>query len=430
VRVEYPRDSGMLAPMTAHDPDGEKPQTSSDDRPSPDVDNRVETIVHSSDLRPVADTLEAQRTQILERWLAVARRQPFHRERPERAVSDQIPDLLDAIVAVLRRPGADEDYPVPPLDDDRVGSAASEHAQVRFEQGLGPVAIVTEFRLLRQEIGRAVRGHIAPDTPTGDVVAGITIIGDALDGAATVGLTALSDRIETLRDSFLATTLHDVRQPITLVEGSLLLADRWLIGPEVDQARVSEAVSDALLATSELITMIDTLSDASLVAMGALSAELEPASLEHVIRETVDALGPEGRARVRITVEGGHLIGLWDPNLLRRVVANLVGNALKYSSADQPVEVMLGPGDGQTARMEVRDHGIGMADDELGRVFERFARTERARRSGAPGLGLGLYACRGIVAAHGGTIVVESAGHDRGTRVIVTLPTMQDSVEG
>jgi signal transduction histidine kinase len=59
-------------------------------------------------------------------------------------------------------------------------------------------------------------------------------------------------------------------------------------------------------------------------------------------------------------------------------------------------------------------------------VFERFARTDRARRSGAAGLGLGLYACRGIVSAHGGTIVVTSDGYDRGTTVTVTLPTMDD----
>jgi signal transduction histidine kinase len=113
-------------------------------------------------------------------------------------------------------------------------------------------------------------------------------------------------------------------------------------------------------------------------------------------------------------------------------VANLVGNALKYSPADQPVEVVIGPGEGPTARIAFRDRGIGMAPEELDRVFERFARTDRARHSGAAGLGLGLYACRGIVTAHGGTIVVTSDGYDRGTTVVVTLPTIdeeQDTLE-
>lgn len=401
------------------------PPPSGSDRQSADVDSRVDVIVRTADLRPVAEALAVQRSRILERWLRVASRQPFHCERPDRAVSDHISALLDAVIAVLRRPGALDEEPTAPLDDAAVSAAAVAHAQVRFDQGLGPVAVVTEFRILRQEIGRAMASELDAETDTSDVVAGITLVGDALDGAATVGLSALSDRIESLRETFLATALHDVRQPITLVEGSLLLADRWLTDPAADRDRVSEAVRDALLATTELVTMIDTLSDASRVAMGALDADLEPASLEHIVRDAVGALGAQGRERVRVEVASdGHLIGLWDPSLLHRLVANLVGNALKYSPVGQLVEVALGPGGGPTARMVVRDRGIGMAKEELDRVFERFARTDRARQSGATGLGLGLYACRGIVNAHGGTIVVESGGPDRGTSVTVTLPTM------
>jgi signal transduction histidine kinase len=405
----------------------ETPAPSASDRPSGDIDTRVDVIAGSADMAPIADALVVQRTRILDRWLSVASRQPFHAERPDHSVSDHIPALFDAVVAVLRRRDLPDERSSAPLDDEAVSAAAIAHAQVRFDQGLGPVAVVTEFRILRQEIGRAMASELDIDIDTKDAMAGITVVGDALDGAATVGLTALSDRIETLRESFLATTLHDVRQPITLVEGSLLLADRWLAEPAPDTARVNEAVHDALLATTELVTMIDTLSDASRVAMGAIDADPEPVGLDHVVRETISSLGPEARARVQVTVEpGANLIGLWDASLLRRLVANLIGNALKYSPTEQPVEVVVGPGEGPTARVSFHDHGIGMAPDELDRVFERFARTDRARQSGAAGLGLGLYACRGIVSAHGGTIVVTSDGYDRGTTVVVTLPTMDE----
>ncbi len=400
-----------------------------EDRPASDVDSRVEVIVRTADLRGVAAALLAHREQILQRWVDVASCQPFHRERPDRAVSDHIPALLDALVAVLQRSHDQDEAPTAPLDDSAVVAAAEAHARARFEQGLGPVAIVTEFRLLRQEIGRAMATQLDAGTDTADVVAGITLLGDALDGAATVGLTSLSDRIETVRESFLATTLHDVRQPITLVEGSLHLADRWLSGGQPDIERVAEAVSDALLATRELVMMIDTLSDASRVAMAALDADPEPASLEHIVREAIAALGHDGRERVRLEVaNGARLIGVWDPNLLHRLVANLLGNALKYSPAEEPVTVLLRM-EADAAIMEVRDAGIGMTPDELDRVFERFARTERARQSGASGLGLGLYACRGIVTAHGGSIQVESDGHDRGTTVVVTLPIHLDGLD-
>ncbi len=421
--------AGMLRVMQPTDDPEHLPRLPVDDRPSSDVDSRVEVIVRTADLRGVAAAMLAQREQILERWVDVASRQPFHRERPERAVSDHIPALLDALVSVLQRLDDQGEAPTAPLDDSAVAAAADAHSRARFEQGLGPVAVVTEFRLLRQEIGRALAVQIDAGTDTADVVAGITLLGDALDGAATVGLTALSDRIEIVRESFLATTLHDVRQPITLVEGSLHLADRWLAGGQAETGRVAEAVSDALLATRELVMMIDTLSDASRVAMGALDADPEPASLEHIVREAIAALGPDGRQRVRLDVAAGaRPLGVWDPRLLHRLVANLLGNALKYSAADETVTVVLRV-EADAAIMEVRDHGIGMTPDELDRVFERFARTERARRSGANGLGLGLYACRGIVTAHGGSINVASDGHDQGTTVVVTLPIHLDGLD-
>jgi two-component system CheB/CheR fusion protein len=82
------------------------------------------------------------------------------------------------------------------------------------------------------------------------------------------------------------------------------------------------------------------------------------------------------------------------------------------------------------AQLEVRDHGMGLSTKEATDVFDRFARAERARAQGIPGLGLGLYACRGIVAAHGGTIVLHSDGPGKGTTVVVALPLIEDDGEG
>ena len=73
--------------------------------------------------------------------------------------------------------------------------------------------------------------------------------------------------------------------------------------------------------------MIDTLSDATRVAMGALDPDLEPASLEAIVQASLEAMGAGARSRVELqTPDGPHLIGLWDPHLLHRLVANVVGN--------------------------------------------------------------------------------------------------------
>lgn len=396
-----------------------------------DVDERVTDIARRADLSAVARALAASRESLLAHWLEVTARQPFHAERPDRAVADHIPELFDAVVGLLERAGTLDSEPDAPLDDPAIEAAATAHAVMRFEQGLGPVAVVTEFRLLRHEVGRALRARLDDDLPASDVVAGLTLVSDALDGSAAVGLAALSNRIETLRESFLATTLHDVRQPITLLEGSLHLADRWLGHDEPADARVHEAVRDALSATAELITIIDAMSDATRLAMGELTPDPEPASLEEIVRSTVTAFGEAARTRVTMEVPDTRaLIGLWDTGLIRRVVANLVGNALKYSGPDGRVRVEVGPGPDGFAELEVADDGLGLTTDELATAFDRFTRADRVRQHGLPGLGLGLYACRGIVAAHGGSIELRSDGAGEGTVALVRLPLHEDEDPG
>lgn len=394
-----------------------------------DVEGRLGSLISTSRLEPIADALAAARDRILAAWLEAASGQPFHADRPGAAVADHIPVLFDAVVEFLRRHDGDDEY-VTPMADDAIVDAASAHAQARFEQGLGPIAIVTEFRLLRHEVARSIARLIDEDAAPRDVIAGLAVLDDALDGAATIGLAGLSERIESLREGFLATTLHDVRQPITLVEGSLHLAQRWLNAEAPDLSRLRETVGDAISATTELIAMIDTMSDASRVALGSLDPEPEPVSLGPLVRQSIDVFGSAARDRVRLAGhDHGHLIGLWDPRLIHRLVANLVGNALKYSGSDDPVEVSIEPAASGMVRMTIRDHGLGMTQDELDTVFERFARAERARRRGIAGLGLGLYACRGIVTAHGGTIRLTSDGEDQGTTVVVELPCLDGEEE-
>jgi signal transduction histidine kinase len=380
------------------------------------------------DLGPIAEALARRRGTILAAWLKAAIEQPFHADHPDAAVADHIPILLESIIAVLRESTWKDDVQ-PPMDDPRVIDAAKAHAQVRFEQGLGPVAIVTEFRLLRHEIGRALISSVE-DAPASDILAGQAVIDDALDGAATVGLNALSDRVENVREEFLATTVHDIRQPVTLVTGSLELAARWLGEPAYDHERVTALVKDAVVAVNEINTMLDTLGDASRLAMGALEPDREPAKLEAIVGDALALLDVESRRRITLETSSHHLVGLWDPHLLRRVVSNLISNALKYSPPDAGIEIEIDRAADGIAQLEVRDHGMGLSTEEATNVFERFVRADRARAHGIPGLGLGLYACRGIVAAHGGTIVLHSEGPGLGTTVVVALPLIGDDAEG
>src|SRR5205807_1166502 len=98
---------------------------------------------------------------------------------------------------------------------------AQDHARARFEQGLQPTDVVTEFRLLRQEIGHALWAHLRDTVPASDVVGTELLVHDALDGAITLALHALTAHIEEVREDFLATTIHDTLQPLATIKGFL-----------------------------------------------------------------------------------------------------------------------------------------------------------------------------------------------------------------
>jgi signal transduction histidine kinase len=115
-----------------------------------------------------------------------------------------------------------------------------------------------------------------------------------------------------------------------------------------------------------------------------------------------------------------------DPSLLRRVLDNLLDNAAKFSDPGQPIELeaetIASP---PALEIRVRDRGIGIAPEDLERVFEPFYRTDRSRNRATGGVGLGLTVVRRILLAHGGSVRVES---DRGTGTCfhVTVPASGD----
>ena len=107
-----------------------------------------------------------------------------------------------------------------------------------------------------------------------------------------LALSALTERIEIVREEFLASTIHDVRQPITLIEASLVLASRWVRQAPADVDRLTETLDGALYATQEMSQLIDTLADASRVAMGAVDVDPEPVIVRDVVNDALELLDP------------------------------------------------------------------------------------------------------------------------------------------
>jgi len=387
------------------------------------IDRRVTAHVVDSDLGWVTEALSRQRDRILSRWLDLAAEQSFHAGHREHAVADHIPLLLDGLIEFLRRGAPRHETSGAPLDDVVVLDAARAHAGARLEQGLQPVDVVVEFRLLRQEILGALRVELPDGVPTGDVIAALLLVNDTLDGAIALALRALADLVESVREDFLATTIHEVRQPLTLIKGAAQVAARLLGRPGSDVERILVELRRVDAEATRMATLLSQLVDASRIALDHLTLRIVPTDLTSLVGEVSDELGADTAARVRLTLDpGAGPTGHWDPDRLRQVLRNILGNAVKYSPAGTPIDVAILPREEDMIELRVQDHGIGLAPEELPRLFQRYARTERAVASGVEGLGLGLYLCRGIVQAHGGRIWATSPGPGQGTTFHTILP--------
>lgn len=398
------------------------------DEPRVDADRRASEFAQHANLAWVAGVLGDRRDAILQKWIESARAQPFHVGKPERAVADHIPTLFDSIVAVLHNSAALWREPTPILEDSAVLAAARDHARVRFAQGLEPADVVTEFRLLRQEIGRALRYHVSDQAPASDVLGAELLVHDALDGAISLALAALARHVEEIRQDFLATTLHDIAQPLATIKGRVQLAARQLgrAEPQVPNAQVNlQGVAEEV---DRLTRMLGGLADASRLALGEFQIRPSNVDLREIVLAAIARLSSDQSQRVKLRVEAeDEVAGEWDRDLLERVLDNVLSNAIKYSPPETPIEISLRAQAGGFALLAVHDHGMGLSTEELEQVFERYRRAPAAVEGGVSGQGLGLYLARGVVEAHTGRMWLESPGPGFGTTVFVRLPSKIES---
>jgi signal transduction histidine kinase len=388
-----------------------------------EVGARVERFARGTDLAWVAEALAARRADILARWLDAAARQPFHLDRRELAIGEHVPALFDAVVTLLRRAAPRWVDARAPLDDPAVLDAAQEHARSRVEQGLRPTDVVVEFRLLRQEIGRALRFELDDEIPARDVVGAELLLHDAFDGAMTLALAALTHHVDAARQEFLGTTVHEIGQPLTAIKAAVQLAERAV--ERGDRPAAREALARAGAGADQMRALLARLSDLARLGLGRYELRPTDVNLVDVVAAVVGRLEPAAAARVRVETAGQEPTGRWDRVALEQVVGNLTSNALKYSTTPSPIDLIVQAAPA-TVQLIVQDRGIGLAPEEVAGLFRRYGRARSAIEREIGGLGLGLYIVRGIVEAHGGRVWAESPGQGLGTSVIVLLPRAPD----
>jgi two-component system sensor histidine kinase MprB len=203
---------------------------------------------------------------------------------------------------------------------------------------------------------------------------------------------------------------HELRTPLTSVRANL---DALAAGTSLSDGERARVIDAARAQLAELTVLVGDLVDLSKTAVER--AELEDVRLDLAVATAVE------RARTRTpdcryALDAQPCLVRAAPARLDRAIANLLDNACKWGGASGPIEVEVGEG-----RLQVRDHGPGIADEDLPRVFDRFYRAPGAR--GMPGSGLGLAIVRHFAETHGGSVHASSDATG-GARLTLELPAL------
>ena len=214
-------------------------------------------------------------------------------------------------------------------------------------------------------------------------------------------------RYEELRKEFVANVSHELRTPLTVIKGYVeTLRD----GALDDRGRAMQYLGTVEKHTEQLTSLVDDL--LSLSRLDSTTAVPAPRAvhLAKVAAKVVELMAPaaerKGHKLLLQAADGLHPV-VGNPEYLERAVSNLVENAMKYTPQNGLIKVEVRGEHGQ-AVLEVTDNGIGIAADDVPRIFERFYRAERSRSRDMGGTGLGLSIVKHIVQAHGGTVEVQS----------------------
>jgi len=226
-------------------------------------------------------------------------------------------------------------------------------------------------------------------------------------------------------DSFINAVTHELKTPIASIRLYLETLERR----EVAEAQRQEFYQLMLLDTERLLGTVNQVLKAGKVGLKNAPSQRLPVEFNGLVRECVELartrhhLPPESLEYQQHFTKGQLACVMGDPEELRTAVSNLLDNAVKYSPDGVHISVELDSPEPERVVLRVRDHGVGIPQQELKRVFKRFYRVVTQRSvSQVKGTGLGLFIVRAIARKHGGRVFAESEGAGKGTTVTLELP--------
>ncbi len=233
----------------------------------------------------------------------------------------------------------------------------------------------------------------------------------------------LLQKNEAYRKEFLQNLAHEFKTPIFAIQGYVdTLLDGAINNPAVNIRFLENAAKNV----DRMVGLVNDLDEISKLESGEQPLYKEAFVIQELIREVYESLSIKTAKRnIKSSIKKGcenPIFVFADKEKIRQVVINIVSNATKYGKQDGNITAGIYRTDGKNILVEFSDDGIGIAEEHLDRIFERFYRTDRGRSRDKGGTGLGLAICKHIIEAHGQIVHVRSK-LDIGTTIGFTMET-------
>jgi PAS domain S-box-containing protein len=225
------------------------------------------------------------------------------------------------------------------------------------------------------------------------------------------------------KDEFLAMLAHELRNPLAPIRNALHILKR----PGTDEAVLGRVREMMERQVQHMTRMVDDLLDVSRITRGKIELRKEVVDLAAVVGRTVEMARPlieDRRQELTVDLPPEPVCLEADPTRLEQVLANLLNNAAKYTDHRGHIWLSARQEGGELV-LRVKDTGVGISSDLLGRIFEPFVQADRVLHHSQGGLGIGLTLVRSLVEMHGGSVTAYSDGPGHGSEFIVRLPALR-----
>lgn len=291
------------------------------------------------------------------------------------------------------------------FDDDLIGDLLSIYNSGRVESGIGSKSLTAN--------GRILKVNFAPFIDEDSNKVGIIFVLQDITEA---------ERLETMRREFVANVSHELKTPITSIKSYT----ETILDGRVDDMEMQRVFLEVVNTEADRMSrLVSDLLELSNFDSNSIKLKKGQYIVDDIIKNCILKLkmtADQKKQTITSHFSVNHLRANFDKDKIEQLLLNILSNAIKYSSEAGTIDVDLRQGETEAFfDIVIADSGIGIPEEDLERIFERFYRVDKARTRALGGTGLGLSIAKEIVEAHGGKIRIESE-NNVGTKVTITLP--------